>query len=182
MNWSDIQLQVQLPTCGFNFNDNVGKARIRGAELAMDGTVVSGVTVGASAVYLDAAITDVAQSRQFKVGDRLPNIPRQWYTAYAQYEFNYAASVRGYLRADYQYRGSAVRGASSQSRMANYHYQGWDQTSLNLGAEWGSWQGRLFVDNVFNANPEIDFFTAWGQWRTSTLRPRTIGINLGVTF
>jgi iron complex outermembrane recepter protein len=182
MNWSDVQLAVDLPTCGFSFSDNVGDARIRGGELQIDAEVIHGLTVGADATFLDAVITSASADVAYHAGDKLPDTPRHWYTAYLDWSVNLPHSVRGFARADYQWRGDSVRNPSSLSALPNTEYTAWNVTNLNLGAEWSHWQVRLFVNNVFNQSPTIDFFETWGQWRTSTLRPRTVGVNLATSL
>ena len=36
IDWRDIQQQIALPTCGFSFVDNLGRARNRGVEVELD--------------------------------------------------------------------------------------------------------------------------------------------------
>ncbi|HEY6619626.1 MAG TPA: TonB-dependent receptor [Steroidobacteraceae bacterium] len=182
MNWKKIQLSVSLPTCGFGFEDNVGGARIRGTEISIDQQLAKGLTVGADATYIDAVITSAIPDVTFRAGDQLPDTPKQWVTAYTEWQGVYAGNVHGFVRADYQWRGDSVRDASSQSSLANYRYNGWSVANVNLGANWDKFELRLFVDNVFNKDPPIDFTNSWGQWRISTLRPRTVGLNLGINF
>jgi iron complex outermembrane recepter protein len=181
-NWKDIQLAVQLPTCGFSFNANVGQARIRGGELAIDAEPILGLTIGASATYLNAVITEAVPDVVYRTGDELPNTPRQWYTAYTEYEHAITPTVQGFVRADYQRRGDAVRDPSAQSYYSNYVYHGWDVANINFGATQGPWTARLFVNNIFNRDPPIDYTIIWSAWRTSTLRPRTLGLNIGRSF
>lgn len=182
MNWRDIQLDVSLPTCGFGFTDNVGAARIRGTEVSIDEQIVRGVTAGVDATYLDAVITSAIPDVTYRVGDELPDTPKEWLTAYAEWQGFYAGRIHGFVRVDYQWRGNAVRAASSLSMLPNYRYGGWAVANLNVGAGSGKVQVRLFVNNVFNKLPAIDFLDQWGQWRVSTLRPRTFGVNVGTEF
>lgn len=182
MNWKKVQLDVDLPTCGFGFEDNVGTARIRGTEVSIDAQLIKGLTVGADATYIDAVLTSAIADVTFRAGDQLPDTPKQWLTAYTEWRGTYGSGVQGFVRADYQWRGNAVRDASIQSDLANYRYEGWSVANLNIGAEWEKYDVRLFVDNVFNKDPDIDFVNSWGQWRISTLRPRTVGLSLGVKF
>jgi iron complex outermembrane receptor protein len=182
MNWSKIQLDVSLPTCGFGFEDNVGTARIHGTELSIEGQLARGLTAGVDATYIDALITSAIPDVTYRTGDELPDTPKQWYTVFAEWQALYAGSVRGFVRTDYQWRGDSVRDASIQSSLANYRYNGWAVANVNVGAEWAKFQLRLFVANVFNKDPPIDFVNSWGQWRISTLRPRTVGLNLGIKF
>jgi iron complex outermembrane receptor protein len=182
MNWTDIQLSVDLPTCGFGFTDNIGTARVRGGEMEIDTEVVAGMILGLSGSYLEAQITGSKPDVQYRTGDRLPYTPRYSSTIYAEYTHHAFGSMEGYLRADYYRRGDAVREPSILSTHANYNYPGWSATNLGLGLEDSRWEIRLFVNNVFNQMPTIDMRDVWGQWRTSSLRPRTIGAKVGVRF
>jgi outer membrane receptor protein involved in Fe transport len=182
MNWSNIQLNIQLPTCAFSFDDNVGSARIRGGEVSLAGQLTQDLTLGATATYLDATITSATPGVQYRAGDELPNTPKHWYVAYAEWQATLSGSLSGFARADYQWRGNAVRDPSILSTEANYIYHAWDVANLSAGLMWPKWQLRLFLNNVFNKDPPMDFTSEWGQWRISTLRPRTIGINLSTQF
>jgi iron complex outermembrane recepter protein len=182
MNWKKIQLDVELPTCGFGFEDNVGDARIRGTEISIDGQLAKGLTAGVDATYIDAVITSAIPDVTFRAGDQLPDTPKEWFTVYTKWEGVYIGNVHGFARADYQWRGEAVRDASIQSNLANYRYDGWSVANVNIGADWDKYELRLFVNNVFDKDPPIDFVNSWGQWRISTLRPRTVGLNLGINF
>jgi iron complex outermembrane recepter protein len=182
MDWSDVQLSVSLPTCGFSFTGNVGSARIRGGEFGFDAQVTQSLALGVQSTYLNAVITNAAPDVQYRAGDELPYTPKQWYAAYGEWRTKSLYSIDVFARADYEWRGNSVRAASVLNNLPNYAYQSWDVVNLNVGAERGKWQVRLFLDNALNKNPTIDFYNLWGQWRTSTLRPRTIGLNLGVKF
>jgi iron complex outermembrane recepter protein len=183
MNWTNIQLSVNLPDCGQSFQSNVGKARVRGGEASVEGEIIRDLTVGVSMSYLETAITELnAGVTSFVVGDQLPNTPKQWYSGYFRYAHVLSGSVRGILGGDYEWRGNSVRDSSINSDQPYYRYQGWGVGNLNAGVEWSTWDVRMYLNNVFNGRPTIDYESDWGLWRTSTLRPRTLGINFGKRF
>jgi iron complex outermembrane receptor protein len=46
----------------------------------------------------------------------------------------------------------------------------------------GGMQYRLYIDNIANAAPYLDFTRALGTSSATTIRPRTIGVNVRTTF
>jgi len=73
--WKDIQQQVNLPTCGFQFIGNVGAASIKGGELELKSIIVPGVTVGGVASYTKSEITSTAPGVSAQVGQPLLDTP-----------------------------------------------------------------------------------------------------------
>jgi outer membrane receptor protein involved in Fe transport len=51
---------------------------------------------------------------------------------------------------------------------------------VSAGYGRGSWTLRLFVNNVGDEDPRFDYTEAQFNGVASTLRPRTIGVNLQV--
>lgn len=182
MDWTDVQLQVSLPHCQYGFNENAGDARVRGGELSVDAQIVESVTVGLAYNHTDAVITSIFPNALYQVGDELPFAPKYMATGYAEYSHTFPRGVRGYIRADYMKRGDGVRDASVNSDLPWYIEHGWDEAGASVGAEWASWNVRLFVRNAFNKSADVDYINYWGQWRDAPQRPRTIGLNVGTKF
>jgi hypothetical protein len=55
---------------------------------------------------------------------------------------------------------------------------------VNASVSWGNkkFQYRLFVDNVLDAAPYLDFRRVPGFSAATTLRPRTIGVRVNAVF
>ncbi len=191
LNWQNIQQYVLLPTCGVQYTDNVGNARVRGFELQATLRPIDGLSIDATAGYTDARFTSTGHpsggstATISRRGDTLGGAP--WTaTLGAQYEAKLAAKT-AYIRGDLRYQsanhgrlptqdpGTAIfdPGATQPSALT--------EVSLRAGVRWQSLDLSLFVDNLFDAAPQLhrehmDSNTL--LYTEDTLQPRTIGVTL----
>jgi iron complex outermembrane receptor protein len=191
--WKNIQQQVNLLSCGFQFVGNVGAATIKGAELSMETRLTSELTVGGSATYTQGEITKSASGVSAQVGQPVLDTPKWMGNVYAEYAFAIASGTAS-LRADYQYHGSNLRafestmlvtypdGSSGLIPNSAQMQQAYRVLNLNFSLTYGKWQYRAYADNLLNSDPLLDFSRTGGDTRASTLRPRTIGIGTRVNF
>lgn len=192
--WSKIQQQVNLPTCGFQFIGNVGAAEIKGVELAVEAAVTDTLTLGGTASYTDAEITESAPGVSAQVGQSVLDTPEWMGNVYGDYKFQLSATMDATLRAEYQYRGSSLRqfdttmlvtypNASSANVPNMTQIQdSYDVVNVNFTVFRGDWQYRLYVNNLLDESPYLDFSRTAGESSATTLRPRTVGVGARVNF
>ncbi|MFO1401798.1 MAG: TonB-dependent receptor [Steroidobacteraceae bacterium] len=192
--WSDIQQNVPLTACGFQFTSNLGAAESRGFDLQAAWRPNRALTLGGTLGYTDARFTRTVQLQPsvqsiVRDGDHLAVAP--WMlAAYGQFDFR----LRGhsaYLRADYQYAARQRAGVPEQDP-ANGSYALWfegvprqSQVALRAGLQWAGLDLSLFVQNLFDARPRLgatqDIATPQGGtplFYVITARPRTVGLTL----
>lgn len=187
--WKDIQQQVNLPTCGFQFIGNVGAASIKGGELELKSILVPGLTGGAVASYTDSRITSTAAGVSAQVGQPLLDTPKWTSSVYLEASLPNVAGWDSHIRADYSYHGSNIRqfdstslvtlpnGASGLVANESQLQHAYKVGNVALETEKGAWQLRLYVDNVTNAAPIIDDESeVFNTPNVTTLRPRTVGV------
>ncbi|MEQ5789279.1 TonB-dependent receptor [Erythrobacter sp. NFXS35] len=200
LDWTDIQQEIALPNCGFAFVDNLGTARSRGFEFEMQARPFEWLTLGARIGYVDAQLTsdilappnaDTGEQGVISIsGDPLVGIP-DW-TAALNGEISYPVSDRleFYLRGDYQYIGSSVR-TQPPGRLGHnplvFMADSYDRSSLRAGLTTDTGLDlALFVDNLTNNQPVLlstnGLSPITGTLRQSTLRPRTIGLQVSRQF
>ncbi|HEY0685872.1 MAG TPA: TonB-dependent receptor [Steroidobacter sp.] len=192
--WSKIQQQVGLPTCGFQFVGNVGAAEIKGAELAIEAAVTDHLTLGGTASYTDAEITESSPGVSAQVGQSVLDTPEWMGNVYGDYKFQLSATMDATLRAEYQYRDSSLRqfdttmlvtypdGSSANVANMAQVQDSYDIVNMNFTVFRGDWQYRLYVNNLLDETPYLDFGRAGGASTATTLRPRTIGVGARVNF
>jgi iron complex outermembrane receptor protein len=193
--WKDIQQQVNLPTCGFQFIGNVGAASIKGGELELKSVIVSGVTGGAVASYTQSRITTTAPGVSAQVGQPLLDTPKWTASAYLDFSLPTVADWDSHIRADYSYHGSNIRqfdatslvtlpnGGSELVPNASMLQHAYKVANAAIESEKGPWQLRLYVDNFTNSAPIIDDSgEAFNTPNVTTLRPRTVGILVRAKF
>jgi iron complex outermembrane recepter protein len=192
--WKKIQQEVNLNSCGFNFVGNLGAATIKGAELSVESALGGGVSAGVTGSYLDTRITQSAPGVSALVGQPTLDAPKWMVSAYGDYKFPLIAGWMGSLRPEYQFHGTNLRQFDS---LASVSYPDGslgtipDQTQwqhqyhminalLNLAHD--TWEYRLYVNNLTNAQPYLDFNRATGLSEATTIRPRTVGVSVKTTF
>lgn len=194
--WKKIQQAVRLLSCGFQFTGNVGAATIKGAELSAESAVGGGVSLGGTASYADTRITASAPGVSAQVGQPVLDTPKWMGSLYGDYEFLRSTAWRANFRAEYQYHGSNLRsfeslapvtypdGTSGQIPDATQIQQAYHVINTSVRFTNGTWQYRLYCDNLTNAAPLLDFArgTSSGASIATTLRPRTIGVSLKTSF
>lgn len=192
--WSKIQQQVNLLSCGFQFVGNVGAARVQGAELALESAVADSLILGGTVTYTDAEITESAPGVSAQVGQSVLDTPEWMGNVYGDYTFALGASMRATLRAEYQYRGSNLRQFDTTSFVTypdgtvaalpdtTQIQDAYDVVNLNLTLFRDQWQYRLYVNNLLDEAPYLDFSRSSGSSVATILRPRTIGAGVRVSF
>ncbi len=190
IDWNNIQQAVALNSCGFQFTNNLGKARSRGFDLQVEVRPTNRLTLQAEIGYVDAKFLDTvkggptASAPFVSKGDAVLGAP--WTASFhAQYDFDVFREKGGYVRSDFDYR-------SKQSKLPPYlnPANGAIDTALTLPPAVAFWSARigvkpgnfdisLFVNNILDkatwtrrerASNPFEFF------RRETLRPRTFGI------
>jgi outer membrane receptor protein involved in Fe transport len=192
IDWSDIQQNVALNTCGFQFVANLGSATSKGLDLQAQIEATDKLSIGLAVGYTNAEYAETvrggptATSNIVTKGDHIPGSP--WTGALsANYGFVAFGGRESYARADYQYRSrqtdlvSGNNPANGTFVPANVFVPPQtDLLSLRLGTQWSSGLDiSLFVNNVFNSRPIVAQASSPGPvllQQYSTFRPRTYGL------
>jgi outer membrane receptor protein involved in Fe transport len=178
--WNQIQLDVPLPTCGFDFIDNLGHARSYGGELEVVQKVSQGLTARLAGEYNHARFTENIEGLGIDTGDIVPGTPKWSLNLGASYEHRFTAAVSGFAHADWQYIG----GSHGTFVPTNPDYLRPSYTLLggSLGITAGAWEFSLYAKNILDDRKIIqspaDNFVAEGY----TPVPRIIGVTGHVRF
>jgi iron complex outermembrane receptor protein len=181
IDWTNIQQTITLPTCGFDFVGNFGKASSKGGEFEMtyDPTRALKLTLGFS--YNEAKLTSTIPGAAGQAGQTLEYAPRWMGAASAEYVRAIDADTTAYLRGDFS--STSREDASYNSQSIYYNIAGYSLLNLRLGVKHLAWTGSLFVTNALNRHAEtelplsnaVDLPT---QRRIALKRPRTIGLDI----
>jgi len=181
IDWSNIQQTIALPTCGFNFVGNFGKASSKGTEFEMNYAPSRALKLSLSFAYNEAKLTSTVPGSSGSAGQTLEYAPRWMGAASAEYNYSIDADTSTYLRGDFN---------SSTRENSNYDYQspyyniaGYSLLNLRLGVRHLGWTGGLFVSNALDRRAETELPMANGidlptQRRIALTRPRTIGADI----
>jgi outer membrane receptor protein involved in Fe transport len=191
--WKDIQQNVPLTACGFQYTGNLGAAESKGFDIQTLWNATRGLSMGASFSYTDARFTQTVQLSPavqsiVRSGDHLAASP--WTAVvFGQWSMPVGSSSKAYLRADYQYSAQQTDLTANQNPL-NGGYALWtpsipaqSYSSLRAGLKYGGLDVSVFAQNLFDTRPRLtanqDIGTPDGGtplFYIITWRPRTVGL------
>jgi iron complex outermembrane recepter protein len=216
--WNNIQGNVIPPICQIQWTDNLGGAVSKGFDLQADFQLTSALSVESAFGYTDARYTKNAYPSGTVVtgpnpplplvasGDAVAgangigqgySIPPYSATIGLEYKFN-AFAHESFVRGDYEYlAGDKWAHPALDPRTASYDPTALSTprqafASLRAGTNLGDWNASLFVDNLTDAHPIVNYnhqnntydangaLLASPAYRFVSYRPRTFGLT--VTF
>ena len=192
IDWSNIQQNVYLPSCGLQYTDNLGKVRSVGGDLEISARVSDALSLGLTVAYNDAYYTRNSggtapgTSPVVSKGDRLRGAP--WsLVASAEYRFGPDARRSPFVRLDYQY-SSKLNKLNPQINPANAtadptlsNLPSTENLNLRLGYTLGDAELSVFAQNLTNDLPVLYNNRDVGytdQYFARSVRPRTFGVTL----
>jgi outer membrane receptor protein involved in Fe transport len=178
--WTNIQQQIYLPTCGYYFTSNVGNARIYGGEIEAAASLTRHLTLNVTASANDATITKTNNAVDVALGSHLIDVPDVTVTAGAVYTAPLSDSLLFTGIIDYAYTGHSY--GSYQSDNPNYSNPAYGVVNLSLSLKRGPYQLALYVKNLLGdqtiiQSPEINTVI-----EGYTVHPRTVGLTTRVQF
>ena len=193
VDWSDIQQNVYLPTCGLQFTANLGQVRSVGGDLEIAARPTDALTLGLTVAYTDAYYTRpsgyAGGAPIVSRGDRLRGSP--WsLVASAEYRFGDEIRHQPYLRADYQLSTRLTKlnptlnpaNALSDVTLTNVPTQ--ENVNLRAGLRLDTIDISAFVQNVTNDLPVLyrtrDVAYEGSLYFERSVRPRTYGLTVTV--
>ena len=186
VDWSNIQYQDLLSTCGILYTTNLGSVSSNGFDFQGTWLVNSNVELDLAVGYTDAKFTKsagVPGSPTVRKGDTVGGAPLT-ITVGGRWDFTLADRAV-YLRVDDQY-ASQNTGTTPilDSGTAAYDPNlvkppATNYLSARLGTKLGPWDVSVFGNNLTNAHPELTRSHATGSspiFQLTTARPLTIGV------
>jgi outer membrane receptor protein involved in Fe transport len=181
--WKDVQTNILLPECGVFTTFNLGKAEINGADVSVMLLPVEGLTLSASVSYMDARYTTeegFGENLIHSKGEPLDVSP--WTMHFSgEYEFM-VAGRETFVRADYTHNTKEDKALDTGSFLVDPDIPRRPATTvvnLRAGVHFGDLEISMFANNVFNEDELLSLGhddIGSGFYRSTTFRPRTIGI------
>ena len=188
IDWKNIQQDVTLPSSGFDFETNVGNAKVDGFELEGRLRASEGLTLDAGASYSRAVFAEDTPSLgtapdgglNVRKGDRVQGVPK--YNARLGVEYRFAPLSIGdlFVRGSGQWTGSShgtfIRSSSDYERPAYF------TADANIGLTVERWEVTLFAKNLTNNHTALQQPSIQSVNEAYYLRPRTIGVTAQYLF
>ncbi len=180
IDWQNIQQNIYLPTCGFNFTTNVGDAEIYGAEWEVLYEPIPALKLGMNGSIEHAQITSSNNPQTVPVDSKIIFVPDWTIDISGEYSFPINDLYLGFVRADYDYTGPSH--GNYQVYNPNYKDRGYGVLNGTVGVEWDSWTASLFAKNLTNDHKIIQEPQINSVYGGYTVRPLTYGVSLKKTF
>ncbi|WP_324739800.1 TonB-dependent receptor [Tsuneonella sp. CC-YZS046] len=182
---------------------NVPKSKIWGAELQLDARPVPGLTLSASATYLNAKVKkyegaigiESIEGLLFPVNAsfknvRLPYAPKLQYSARADYEFDLNSNLVGLLGVGVNgqtksYSALVVQGSDlfgAPSDLYDINARTLVNANIGVGSSDGKWRVTVWGENIFNKYYWVNATQAYDTFVRYTGRPAEYGVTVGLKF
>ncbi|MGD0490041.1 MAG: TonB-dependent receptor [Steroidobacteraceae bacterium] len=178
IDWTNIQQNVYLPTCGEQFTANLGKAKSEGGDIEILYRPITQLTFDLTAAYTDARLTKTSCAGTLTYdaaidsctggglaarpiatnGDALLGAP--WaFTASGEYHFPEWAGRAPYFRLDFQHstaQHSLLQGQDPNNGLFDTTLPGLpvvNNLSARAGLRFNGFDVSVYADNITNADP-----------------------------
>lgn len=184
--WNNIQQPVNLPNCGFQYIENLGKANSRGVDVVVDFRLAEGVSIGGNVGFNRTTYAeDVEGSGGTLLAAKGARIGGPQFTgaAWAQLDFPVTQEVDAYFRADttFRSRGPALDPNTFSFDAGLTPTESSAVVSARLGAKLAAFDLSLFANNIFNDSKPLSRthdVAGSSLYYVYVNRPRTIGLTL----
>jgi iron complex outermembrane receptor protein len=178
--WSNVQQQIQIPVCFYNFVTNVGSADSYGVELEAHYRIrdVPGLTVNVTASAQQSVVSSTIDPAAAAVNEKLLFTPDWTATFGASYSRAIGQDLLGFLRLDYDWVG---RSHGDFDRDApDFTDKQYGVVNASMGVDSGNLELSLFVKNLTNNESIIKHPVVDGVDEAYTLVPLTAGVKATV--
>lgn len=185
VNWKNIQQQVNLPGCGYNYATNVGSATSRGVEIEIKAKPMSGLLLGLSGGYTKAELSDSIGFLRDGIPGAVQGAPIEGVPKYngaftAQYNFSVFDGMGAVARGAIHWVGSShgtLDPANPDFLRPAYH-----TADASIGISFAHADLTLFAKNLLNDDTLIQHPNVASVSTGYRVAPRSIGVSLSGSF
>ncbi len=180
--WNHIQRDVTL-SCGYIYTDNAGKADIYGGEVEVNARLTEELSLNANFAYTDAEYAVTSLEAGVVKGQVVPDVPRITSSQSVIWRHQVSDTYSLIARATNSFVDSRQDVTYGIDTLPSYDVVG---GRLGFTSSKG-WSAYLFVDNAGNSHALLSAINSQvlnipTLTRDTTLRPRTIGVDMVVNF
>ncbi|HEX4504211.1 MAG TPA: TonB-dependent receptor [Alphaproteobacteria bacterium] len=198
--WNNIQQAIYVNSCGIQYTANVGDAISEGFDFDAQYQITDNLQLSVAIGYTEAKYTKSAIDPSTvthtskgallaRAGDSLDVVP---WTGTIGLQYNFlVGDDQAFVRADYEFTSRRHTPIIAEDPQTEYFDPGLhadpatNLVSLRTGITLDQWEFNLFMDNVFDAHPQLalqhqDEFTK--LYTAETFRPRTTGVTASYHF
>jgi outer membrane receptor protein involved in Fe transport len=174
--WEDLQVPVVVAQ-GVRALVNGGTGETQGFEFAASWLPIDGLTLQATASFVDATFTEDVTGININDGDDIPGVPDRTLTANATYRWPFAANMNGFAFGSVQYNSERTDTVNAVPPSDDIVL-----LDMRLGVEGEKWAAYLFGENLTDEYGAIDAYALGETGPALRPRPLTFGLQLSVNF
>jgi outer membrane receptor protein involved in Fe transport len=191
--WSNIQVQANRVSDSVQFATNIGGATSQGLEFEVDATLAEGLNLGLNASFNDSEVDDLT-AQEAAISGAVEGVqlafPEFQGSIYLNYTWALSPTVQGFTSINARHvdgfpnQFPYVPGRPGVPAPTYSPTESYQSVNGTLGAFFGDHlTATVYVENAFDddsliyAHPE-----AFADARSSTLRPRTVGVRLNYRY
>jgi len=187
--WNNIQQDVRLPSCGFDYVANLGTATSVGGDISASVLLTSALSVGVNAGYYSTTHDQTIYGGSGVIlaakGDRIGGPPLTA-SAWALYDFEFLGRA-AYYRIDdaFHSRTPGVDPATFSYDPEVKAPKANDYLSMRVGMEFGNWDTSAFINNVTNDEVPLSIahdIAGSSLFYETSEAPMTIGVDVSRKF
>ncbi|MCC2978308.1 TonB-dependent receptor [Sphingomonas sp. PL-96] len=180
IDWSNIQQQLRLASCGYVITANAGDARSQGGELEIAARVTDALTLNVTGGVTDAHITEEAAGSTAKVGQKVLGVPNKTLMLGVDYDRRLSERLALHATMNWNYTGES-RGSFTVTD-SDYVREDYWVGDLDAGVDIDNLTLGVFVKNIADDQTVIQKPSILFIRQGLTVRPRTIGASLRVRY
>ena len=182
--WKNIQQGVYLPTCAYTYNANAGDATSKGFEFDLKAKPMAGLTLGASAGWVKAELTNDAGLQNGIVGAvagaQVQGVPKYNAAVNAQYNFAVFGERSAFVAGGVQWVGPSK--GSLNPEQTDYQRPAYHTADISAGISFDSYKLSVFVKNALDTDTVIQHPQVASIVQGYRVAPRSIGMSVAAKF
>jgi iron complex outermembrane receptor protein len=188
--WRNIQQQIYLPDCGYYFTENVGDARIYGAELEGAFQITQHLLLSANASAQSATITRSINPVTVPVGSNLIDVPQATADLLLNYNTQITQTMRLSALVDYDWTGHSYGSyqrftntvALGSPLNLNYNNAAYGVVNANISLSMNHYELSIYAKNLLDDRTIIQTPEINTVYEGYTVHPRVIGASIKMAF
>ncbi|WDI30145.1 TonB-dependent receptor [Hyphococcus flavus] len=164
------------------FSDNAANAEIMGVEgdVVWAPVALEGLTLSGAFSVLDTEIKEVlTPTNDVLAGEELAFAPNFQGNIRARYEWDVSNNYRAHIQSQVVYSGSSFSDIIEINKAKN---DAWATLSASAGIHADHWSLEVYGENLGSTYGVLANNFVYDRERVTVLRPRTIGVRLGLTY
>ena len=187
--WDNIQVsQFDSQNISiFTLVDNGGDAEISGIEADFAWLVNDNLSIYGAASYNDTELTFIDPAFDFVVADagsQLPLTPEIQFNLRARYEWEMAGGLTSFWQLGAKHAGDSVNSLVDTATEPQTNQNSYEIVDASIGTADldKGWKAELFIKNLTDERAELHINRQDFIERTTTNRPRTVGLKFSYDF